>query len=151
MSLNFVLWGALFFFGAYALTSAAATTAIDLAYAQTTTTTTTPPLLDDNYATTATTREPVKILTTSSSSTTTSNAREIVTVAQLPSEIDFAADFATYFIDTRGSHPGGSGELWFWKDDVTASCFFLQKTHNTTYTPYTDSFCSLQISREDSI
>lgn len=110
MSLNFVLWGALFFFGAYALTSAAATTAIDLAYAQTTTTTTTPPLLDDNYATTATTREPVKILTTSSSSTT-SNASEIVTVAQLPSEIDFAADFATYFIDTRGSHPGGSGEL----------------------------------------
>jgi hypothetical protein len=72
-------------------------------------------------------------------------------VAQLPSEIDFAAHFATYFIDTRGSHPGGSGELWFWKDDVTASCFFLQKTHNTTYTPYTDSFCSLQISREDSI
>jgi hypothetical protein len=102
MSLNFVLWGALFFFGAYALTSAAATTAIDLAYAQTTTTTTTtPPLLDDNYATTATTREPVKILTTSSSSTTTSNASEIVTVAQLPSEIDFAADFATYFIDTH--------------------------------------------------
>jgi hypothetical protein len=116
------------------LSSAAAAT-IDLAYAQTTTTTTTTtttPLLDDNHATTATTREPVKILTTSSS-----NAREIVTVAQLPSEIDFAADFATYFIDTRGSHPGGSGELWFWKDDVTASCFFLQKTHNTTtYTPH---------------
>jgi len=89
------------------LSSAAAAT-IDLAYAQTTTTTTTTttPPLDDNHATTATTREPVKILTTSSS-----NASEIVTVAQLPSEIDFAADFATYFIDTRGSHPGGSGEL----------------------------------------